>query len=173
MVNNTKKSNISAYDQEGGFMQMMQKKNGIYKHFGAVATEIMRGEGVLKPYEREMIAVYVSELNDCSYCIASHTAVVNELDKSDNNSFPKDADAKWTTLLVFAKKVVNEASSISRPDIATLLESGWPEEVAEEVIHIVALFSYLKRITSAYGFYETPEMHKNVAKYLAKSYSMR
>jgi uncharacterized peroxidase-related enzyme len=36
--------------------------------------DVMRGESGLSPLEREMIALVVSDLNDCNYCLTSHGA---------------------------------------------------------------------------------------------------
>ena len=39
-----------------------------------LAEVLLRGPGTLTPGERELIAAYVSGLNDCQYCTSSHSA---------------------------------------------------------------------------------------------------
>lgn len=45
----------------------------------ALANEVLRGPSPLTPAERELIAAFVSEGNDCSFCSQTHQAVASQL----------------------------------------------------------------------------------------------
>src|SRR6478672_4401494 len=44
------------------------------KHLYELAQVLLRGESPLSEADREMIAAYVSQRNDCFFCMSSHAA---------------------------------------------------------------------------------------------------
>ena len=49
--------------------------------FTKMYNELMLGDSQLSKLEREMIAVTVSSVNNCYYCLTAHGAAVRELSR--------------------------------------------------------------------------------------------
>jgi alkylhydroperoxidase family enzyme len=49
------------------------------QHLYALAQALLRNESPLSQAERELIATFVSALNDCNFCAGSHAAAARFL----------------------------------------------------------------------------------------------
>src|ERR671935_2012696 len=82
----------------------------------AYYDELMRGESGLSKAQREMIAVVVSALNRCHYCIVSHSAALRKLTDDQvlvdqlatNYKYAPLADAE-RAMLDYAAKLTEES----------------------------------------------------------------
>ncbi len=120
---------------------------------------LMRGEGKLSRAEREMIALVVSRLNDCEYCLASHSAYLREL--SGDPTLPDRIVANWRrveelsererALLAFAEAVTLDSARLEREDIEALRSAGLDDEAIFEAAEVAAMFNYTNRLLNALG----------------------
>ena len=105
------------------------------------------GAGVLSPKLREQIALTVSELNGCHYCLSAHTALGKMVGLGDEEVADSrrgvSPDRKTEAVLQFARKVVSERGWVSDDDVASLRAAGTSDaEIAEVVAHVaVNIFS--------------------------------
>ncbi len=105
------------------------------------------GAGVLSPKLREQIALTVSELNGCHYCLSAHTALGKMVGLGDEEIADSrrgaSPDRKTEAVLQFARKVVSERGWVSDDDMATVRTAGTSDaEIAEVVAHVaVNIFS--------------------------------
>ena len=105
------------------------------------------GAGVLSPKLREQIALTVSELNGCRYCLSAHTALGKMVGLGDeeiaDSRRVEAPDRKTEAVLQFARKVVSERGWVSDGDVATVRAVGTSDtEIAEVVAHVaVNIFS--------------------------------
>src|SRR5262245_33475695 len=73
---------------------------------------LLRGESPFSAAERELIAAYVSGLNNCDYCCAIHSQVAvalgipaNTIDQMFANAENAEIDSKMRPVLALARKV--------------------------------------------------------------------
>ena len=59
---------------EPGIRGLLQYRPETGRPLSELAEVLLRGPGSLSRGERELIAAYVSGLNDCRYCTSSHSA---------------------------------------------------------------------------------------------------
>src|SRR5580698_1547663 len=93
---------------------------------------LLCGPSTLTPGERELIATYVSSLNDCYYCQTIHGAIAaahlngdEDLVKRVKSDFQvADISAKLKTLLVIAAKVQRDGKLVTAEDIAHARSQG-------------------------------------------------
>src|SRR6185437_6766080 len=91
-----------------------------------------RGPSTLTPGERELIATYVSCLNDCYYCQTCHGAVAAAHFNGDEDLVQRvKADFqhaavsdKLKTLLVIAAKVQKGGKNVTPEDVANARKHG-------------------------------------------------
>ncbi len=103
--------------------------------------------GVLSPKLREQIALTVSELNACHYCLSAHTALGKMVGLGDEEVADSrrgvSPDRKTEAVLQFASKLVSERGWVRDDDVATVRGAGTSDaEIAEVVAHVaVNIFS--------------------------------
>jgi uncharacterized peroxidase-related enzyme len=120
----------------------------------ALAQAALRGPSSLTEAEREIIATYVSKLNECEYCHESHKAVVNEYLKDDNHTITcmlADMDTaplsdKMKALLRIAAKVQKNGKLVSAEDVAYARSHGAVDEDIYDTVVVAAAFCFFNRI---------------------------
>ena len=131
----------------------------------ALASSLLFTEGHLPRRVKEMIATYVSVLNDCPYCLDSHASFLRSQGGSDEllsalSDGTLDApsiSAKDRHLLGFARKVTNESYKVTPDDVQHLNDAGWSQLQIAEATHITALFAFFNRVANTFGL---PSQHR-------------
>jgi uncharacterized peroxidase-related enzyme len=131
----------------------------------ALASSLLFAEGHLPRRVKEMIATYVSALNDCPYCLDSHASFLRSQGGSDEllsalsngNLESPSISANERQLLTFALKVTNESYKVTPDDIHQLNHAGWNQLQIAETTHITALFAFFNRVANTFGL---PSQHR-------------
>jgi uncharacterized peroxidase-related enzyme len=145
-----------------GFLPNVQRLYALrpkrYLEWLAHYEDVMRGESGLSPLEREMIALVVSDLNDCHYCLTSHAAYLrvmsgdptlpDRLRANANAAAPND---RARAILGFAAKVTRDAHGCTPEDLDRLRAAGLSEAEIFDVVETAAMFNFTNRLTSALG----------------------
>ncbi|MGH7247710.1 MAG: carboxymuconolactone decarboxylase family protein, partial [Pseudomonadota bacterium] len=93
---------------------------------------LLRGPSPFAQAERELIAAYVSGLNQCRYCRGVHSATAGLLGVprqsvasaiDDLDSAP--IDAKMKPVLRYARKLTREPNSVNQSDADAVFAAGW------------------------------------------------
>jgi len=126
-----------------------------------LAETLLRGVSSLSSAERELIAAYVSQKNDCLFCMNSHAAaarcwygdqqeVVDELLEYRNAG---SLSPKIKALLVIAGKVQNNGKSVTSGDIELARKAGAADSEIHDTVLIAASFSMLNRYVDGLASY--------------------
>jgi uncharacterized peroxidase-related enzyme len=118
-----------------------------------LAEALLRGPGSLTPGERELIAAYVSGLNECKYCCSAHSAyaavqlpggmaLVQEV-RADAASAP--VSAKLKALLRIAAAVQESGLKVTGDDVAAAREAGATDLEIHDTVLIAAAFCMFNR----------------------------
>ncbi len=126
--------------------------------------ELMKGDSSLTKAEREMIAVVVSHANECSYCIAAHSAALRKLLKDADLADAVAADhstaaisGRMKAALDYAIRLTREPSRMSEHDVVRLREAGWTDEDVMDIAEVTAMFNFSNRMASGLGWAPNPE----------------
>ena len=148
------------------------------KRFGplnAATHNILRGPSELSVAQREFIAAFVSGLNSCSFCYASHKVVAEayKVDAQLLEACVADletaaVDAKMRPLLQIAQKVTRHAYKVVASDIQAITDVGWSEEAAHDTIVIAALFNYYNRLLDGHGIKTSPVKEQRARQFLPR-----
>jgi uncharacterized peroxidase-related enzyme len=134
---------------------------GRYLPFTKLLAGIMNGPSELSTPEREMIALYVSKLNECHYCIGSHRAVLTALSIDDKIISAVEtgsmADARMDPVLAFAAKLTQSPGAVAQVDVDAVRKAGWSDQTVEDVICVVSLFGFLNRLADGFGIQGSAE----------------
>jgi len=117
-------------------------------------TQLMlRGESTLTESERELIAAYVSYLNECSFCSSAHFAAACLLPGGDASLIETmrydvqemDAGDKIKSLLRLAAKVQQGGQYVTLKDVDTARANGATDMEIHDTVLIAALFCLYNR----------------------------
>jgi uncharacterized peroxidase-related enzyme len=118
-----------------------------------LAETLLRNDNTLSRGERELIAAYVSNLNDCFFCATSHSAfaalqidggapLVDQV-KLDPAAAP--ISDKLRALLAIAAKVQAGGKSVTSDDVAAAREHGATDLEIHDTVLIAAAFCMYNR----------------------------
>lgn len=119
----------------------------------ALAEILLRAPNSLTPAERELIATYVSSLNDCYYCQTSHGAIASahlngdeEIVRCVTADFRHAAiSEKLKKLLQIAEKVQKDGKSVTPGDIEEARKAGAADIEIHDTVLIAAAFCMYNR----------------------------
>jgi uncharacterized peroxidase-related enzyme len=123
------------------------------KHMQGLAQELLRGESTLTEAERELIATYVSNGNECVFCTESHRAAAEFLygERKDvvkaalRNLDTAPLSAKMKALLRLAAKVRQLGKAVDKSDIETAKDTGATDHEIHHTVLIAAAFCMFNR----------------------------
>lgn len=137
----------------------------VFKRFPKGVAELLdyhdimlRGSSPLSIGERELIAAFVSGLNECDFCFDAHQSYAEAfgIDFDLFDALFKDIDTapieeKLKPLLHYVAKLTKEPHKIIKADVDAILTAGWDEEVVHDAAAVTALFNFMNRIIFGLG----------------------
>ncbi|TIX21548.1 peroxidase-related enzyme [Mesorhizobium sp.] len=134
--------------------------------FTDMYNDLMLGESGLSKLEREMIAVAVSSINHCYYCLAAHGAAVRQLSGDPAlgemmvmNFRAADLSSRQTAMLEFAVKLTQEPAKIVEADRAGLRKAGFTDRDIWDIASTSAFFNMSNRVAAAIDMQPNDEYH--------------
>jgi uncharacterized peroxidase-related enzyme len=124
--------------------------------FAAMYNDLMLAPSGLSKLEREMVAVVVSSLNRCFYCLVAHGQAVRAL--SGDPALGEHLVMNWRTapltvrqraMLTFAEKMTLDSARIEDPDRAALRTAGLSDRDIWDLAAVAAFFNMSNRMASA------------------------
>jgi uncharacterized peroxidase-related enzyme len=136
-----------------GIQGLLQYRPETARPLMMLAEVLLRGPSTLSPGERELIAAYVSELNECGYCARSHAAfaaaqlkegvrLVDEV-RADLDTAP--ITAKLKALLRIADAVRKDGRDVTAWLVADARAEGATDLEIHDTVLIAAAFSMFNR----------------------------
>ncbi len=124
-----------------------------------LANTLLHAPNSLTAGERELIAAYVSSLNDCTYCLDSHAAIASWHFGNDERfvrSVVTDPAAavisdKLKALLDIAARVQQNGSLVRPIDIERAREKGATDVEIHDTVLIAAAFCMFNRYVDGLG----------------------
>ncbi len=145
-------------DDSASMVDLWQRNPGRMLAISQYTEHVMRAPSPLGHGERELIAAYVSGLNQCRYCHGTHTAFAEahglapDMLKAildDLEGAP--IDHKLKALLSYCKTLTENPSRLTPTDAQAVKDAGWPEAALEDAVHVTALFNYYNRLMDGHG----------------------
>jgi len=136
-----------------GIRSLMAFRPETAEPMGALANVLLRSTEGLTMAERELIATYVSYLNDCFYCHHSHGEIAciyldgdRELVEQVRKDFTKAAISdKLKSLLAIAAKVQQGGKFVTEQDVENAKQNGATDIDIHDTVLIAAAFCMFNR----------------------------
>lgn len=124
--------------------------------FSKFYNELMFGESELTPLEKEMIAVVVSSVNHCYYCLTAHGAAVREYSGDPvlgelmvMNYRAAELSSRHRAMLDFADKLTRHPDQILEADRQNLRDAGFSDQGIWDIANITGFYNMTNRVASA------------------------
>lgn len=134
--------------------------------FTALYNDLMLGESGLSKLEREMIAVAVSSVNKCFYCLVAHGAAVRQYSGDPKlgemmvmNWRAAPLDTRQKAMLAFAEKVTVASATIEEDDRQALRDVGFSDRDIWDIASVAGFYNMSNRVASATGMQPNDEYH--------------
>lgn len=116
--------------------------------------------------DREMIAVVVSSVNSCTYCLVSHTHALRvalddvvEADRITFNWRHAGLDDRRRAICAYADKLTRHPERMERADLDGLIAAGLTEQDVWDVVELTSMYAFTNRMSSAMGHRPNDEYH--------------
>lgn len=134
------------------------KPNILEAHFN-LYREIMFKKSNISRKQREMIAVMVSNVNECHYWIEHHGAALHKLSKEKQikNDIINDyqnsdrLSQQEKLILSYTKDLTKKPTIINKDNILELKETGLSDQDIFDINQVVSYFNYVNRIVEGLG----------------------
>jgi uncharacterized peroxidase-related enzyme len=134
--------------------------------FTEMYNELMLGNSGLSKLEREMIAVAVSSVNHCYYCLTAHGAAVRQLSVDPAlgemmvmNYRAAALPPRQKAMLDFAVKLTEAPAKIEEADRAGLRAAGFTDRDIWDIASTAAFFNMSNRVAAAVDMRPNAEYH--------------
>lgn len=134
--------------------------------FSALYNDLMLADSGLTKLEREMIAVVVSSINRCFYCLVAHGAAVRQLSGDPMlgemlvmNYRVAPLEPRQRAMLDFAATITTASATIEEPDRQVLREHGFSDRDIWDIANVAAFFNMTNRVASATAMLPNEEYH--------------
>lgn len=161
---------IMQVQQKTGFVPnvflALSRRPDEFRAFFAYHDALMEKESGLSKGEREMIVVATSGLNQCTYCVVAHGAILRIREKNPllsdqiaSNYRKADITPRQKLMLDFAVKVSQRAYEIEESDLQMLHQQGFTDDDIWDIAAISAFFGLSNRMANLSGMRPNEEFY--------------
>jgi len=141
----------------------------------ALTHEAMRGPSGWSVAERELMAAYISKMNDCPFCVGAHTATAAQASGNESMVAAVLGDVESAPISEGLRASLRMLGKLTRDghlsaaDVRAVLETGVSRQQVEDALAVCYAFNVTNRLANAFGFeVMTPEGFRAGARYLLR-----
>lgn len=138
------------------------RPHSLVGHMTLYKSVLHNSNNALPKWYLESIGVYVSHLNNCTYCVAHHFIGFKKLLKDDrkaeqfmkavkSDSLNAFFESKYLSGINYAKKLTLEIQNIEKEDVESLKTAGFSEGEVLEINQVTSYFNYVNRSVVGLG----------------------
>ena len=134
--------------------------------FTGLYNDLMLADSGLSKLDREIIAVAVSSVNKCYYCLVAHSASVRKLsgnavlgEQMVMNFRAADLDRRQLAMCEFAVKLTETPAKVVDSDRQSLREAGFSDRDIWDIAAVASFFNMSNRMAIATDMQPNGEYH--------------
>ncbi|RLQ89602.1 alkylhydroperoxidase [Notoacmeibacter ruber] len=134
--------------------------------FAKFYNSLMLAPSGLTKAEREMIAVTVSAINRCHYCLTAHGAALRQLtgdpalaETITQNWRAADLSERQRAMLAFVEKLSLRPAAMDEADRQALRDAGFSDRDIFDIASVAGFYAMSNRLASATEMAPNPEYH--------------
>lgn len=147
-------------------LQAYTARPGKFRTFSRFYNELMLAESGLSKLDREMIAVVVSSVNRCYYCLVAHGQAVRQLSGDPQlgemmvmNYRVAELPPRQRAMLDFAWKLTETPNLVDEADRQRLRDTGFSDADIFDICDVAAFFNYTNRMAHGLDMMPNPDYH--------------
>ncbi|MBO0765327.1 MAG: peroxidase-related enzyme [Hyphomicrobiaceae bacterium] len=140
--------------------------NAKLRAFIQMADDLMLGDSGLSKAEREMIAVAVSTVNHCHYCLTSHGAALRQRagdpelgELIAQNWRAATLEPRHEAMLEFCVKLTEAPDKMREADREALRRAGFSDRDIWDIAAVAGFYNMTNRVAAATDMKPNPEYH--------------
>jgi len=165
-------AHISLPEELPGIRGLMAFRPETAKHLNDLAEVLLRSDNSLTRGERELIATYVSSLNDCFFCQNAHGGLAQHylqcdmdyIDQVKSNYESTDLSPKLKSLLSIAASVQKGGKHVTEQQVAKAKLLGATDREIHDTVLIAAAFCMFNRYVDGLGTWAPTDRQFYVAR---------
>ena len=155
---------VSRQGMDNVAMTAMHRPEFWGRPFFAMGGAVLRGPSYWTPGEREYMAMVVSRLNECPFCLRVHTETTRiesrgEVDVGDSSVIRPELAA----VLPLLEKLTTAPDTVTPADVASIRAVGVPDDAIVDALHVNLIFNTVNRMANAFGWGWDSDEHVRVA----------
>ena len=162
-----------------GIRSLFAFRPEVAQPLSALADVLLHAESSLSRGERELIAAYVSSLNDCEFCHQSHAAVASchlgdegsTVTAVVRDAYSAPVSPKMKALLAIAARVQRSGREVRPTDIERARKEGATDIEIHDTVLIAAVFCLCNRYVDGLATWapDDPDFYRQRAALVAQN----
>ncbi len=156
---------FASFPDDANVETIFEVRPDYYGPWVGMTQTLMRGESPLTEAQRELIAAWVSRVNQCDYCHGGHAAAASILgypngitDQLADDIETAAVEEEIKPILRYVRKLAVEPQKMVQGDAEAVFAAGWDERALHDAIAICCAFSFMNRLTLGHGIAAIPEL---------------
>jgi uncharacterized peroxidase-related enzyme len=156
-----------------GVRHILQMNKPVGRALVQLHQSLLRTDSPLTPDQHELIAAYVSGLNECQYCFGVHSETAQAFGVPEKalremlfDLDQQGIDPKMKPLLEYVRRLTLSPQQLVQADADAVFAAGWSERALHDAILTTCLFSFMNRLLQGHGCKGNPEIFKTRGKAL-------
>lgn len=153
---------FSFLNEVSNMKTLFERDKARYGPIFQLRQNILRDPSSLSVGERELIAAFVSSLNQCQFCLPGHTqrATKGGVDVAVLPGLVANVDTaaisdRLKPIFRFVKKLTEQPAHIVQADADAVFAAGWNEAALGDAIAVCAFLNMVNRIADGHGLKPT------------------
>lgn len=149
---------------DSGLLAIFQQYPEVAHPLLDLHERIMRDTSPFSVAERELIAAYVSSINECQYCHGVHAVVAESfgvprdvLDSVLRDIDTARVDEHMKPVLRYVDKLTRTPAAIGDGDANAVYAAGWDDRAVHDAVMVCGVFNLMNRMVSGLGVHTDPE----------------
>jgi uncharacterized peroxidase-related enzyme len=162
--------------EDAGVRHILELNKPVGRALIELHQRLLRGDSPLSSAQHELIAAYVSGLNECQYCFGVHsqTAAAFGVPEDDLRKMLFDLDdarvePRMRPLLEYARRLTVSPHQIVQADADAVFAAGWSERALHDAILTTCLFNFMNRLLEGHGCKGNSQIFRDRGAALAES----
>ena len=155
---------LKTLPEDATLIDLLQAYPNGAKIVGLAVQEALRGESPLSIQQRELLATYVSGLNQCHYSHGAHHHIAEAvgvdgelLDAVLTDPETAPVETAMKPILHYVKKLTLTPSQLTEGDTDAIRAAGWDDDALHSINLVVAAFSFMNRYVEGAGLKVPPK----------------
>jgi uncharacterized peroxidase-related enzyme len=160
---------------DAGVRHILQMNKPVGRELVRLHETLLRGDSPLTPAQRELIAAYVSGLNECQYCFGVHAETASQfgvpeeqLRKMLFNLGDVQLEYRMRVLLDYVRRLTLAPHQLVQADADAVFAAGWSERALHDAILTTCLFNFMNRLLDGHGCTGNTQIYEERGQALAR-----